>query len=199
MSLLFETIACKNGKLLNLEWHNARLNNSRRKLFKTNTPLFLEDIYLPKFVDNGYWKCKVLYSDIINGISFEPYTPRKISALTLVESSLSYKYKSQDRDELDFLFNKREEADDVIIIKDGYVTDSSIANILLYNGQNWVTPDTPLLDGTMRAQLIHKGLIRVGTVKKADLADYQQIMLVNAMNPFDEIRGIDIVKALLNY
>ncbi len=199
MSLLFETIACENGKLLNLEWHNARLNNSRRKLFKSKSSLFLEEIYLPKFVEKGYWKCKVLYSDIINGISFEPYIPRKINSLTLVESSVNYNYKSQDRDEIDFLFNKKEEADDVLIIKDGYVTDSSIANILLYNGQFWVTPDTPLLDGTMRAQLIYKGLIRLETVKKTDLADYQKLMLVNAMNPFDENRGIDVAKTILNY
>ncbi len=199
MSLLFESIACENGKLQNLEWHNARLNNSRRKLFNSKSHIFLEEIYLPKFVDKGFWKCKVLYNNIIKGISFEPYTPRKMSSLTLVESSLNYNYKSQNRDEIDYLFDKKEEADDILIIKDGFVTDTSIANILLYNGHSWITPNTPLLNGTMRAQLIYKGLVKVDTVKKDDLANYQKIMLVNALNSFNESKGVDISKTILNY
>lgn len=198
MSHLFETIACKNGKLLNLEWHNLRLNNSRRKLFNSKNELFLEEIQLPAFVSNGYWKCKVIYSDIINGIAFEPYIPRKITSLTLVESSLNYGYKYDDRDELDDLFSKKKEADDILIIKDGFVTDSSKANVLLYNGHQWVTPDTPLLVGTMRSQLIHKGLIKAEAVKISELTKYNKLMLINAMNPFDEKRAIPLSNTILN-
>jgi 4-amino-4-deoxychorismate lyase len=195
MSHLFETIACRQGKLQNLEWHNARLNNSRRKLFNNNNQIFLEQIHLPEFVKKGNWKCKVLYSDIINGISFEPYVPREIKSLTLVESSINYAFKSDDRDELDSLYRQKKEADDIIIIKDGFVTDSSIANILLFNGQYWVTPDTPLLAGTMRAQLIHKGIIKEASVKESQLGNYKELMLINAMNSFDSKRAVNISSA----
>lgn len=198
MSLLFETIACNNGKLQNLEWHNARLNTSRRKLFNSNNQILLEEIRLPEFVDNGFWKCKVLYNDTIIGISFEPYIPRKVKSLTLIESTLNYSFKYDNRDELDLLFSRKKEADDIIIIKDGFVTDSSIANILLFNGQSWVTPDTPLLEGTMRAQLIHNGVVKVVSVKKTDLANYRTMMLINAMNPFDENRVITLSDAIIN-
>jgi len=198
MCLLIETISCIDGRLQNLEWHNFRLNNSRRKLFHKRNQISLEDIQLPLFVNNGCWKCKVLYSDIIKEISFDAYIPRKIKSLALVESSLDYSYKYDKRDELDELYNRKGEADEIIIIKDGYVTDSSIANILFYNGKYWVTSDTPLLEGTMRAQLIHKGIVKVDTVKKSDLTKYNKLMFINAMNPFDEKRAIPLPKSVLN-
>ena len=46
-----------------------------------------------------------------------------------------------------------------LIVKDGYLTDTSIANIALYDGYTWFTPAHPLLRGTKRAELLNKQLI----------------------------------------
>ena len=197
MSLLFETIACKNGQLLNLKWHNERLNSSRKKEFQTNNQLFLDETKVPDFAQNGLWKCRVLYNETINGLIFEPYTPQKITSLKLVESSIEYSFKYHDRDELEMLYKQREGADEILIIKNGMVTDTSIANILLYDGLQWVTPNTPILEGTMRAQLIEKGEIKLKSIKKTDLLSYNKIMLINAMNSFDESRALETAKAIV--
>lgn len=199
MSLLIETIACIDGKLQNLPWHNARLNTSRNDLFKSKDKWMLEDIKLPKFVNSGHWKCRVIYNNNFSGISYEPYVPKVVKSLQVVEGNFNYFHKYYDRSELDELYKQKGEADDIIIIKNGLVTDTSIANILLNDGDGWVTPDTPLLTGTMRAQLIDKKIVRPKTIKAADLTNYKKIMLVNALNPFADTRAIDISKNLINY
>ncbi len=199
MSLLVETIACIDGKLQNLPWHNARLNESRNDLFKSKDRWMLEDLRVPKFVKTGNWKCRVIYGTKFSGISYEPYVPKLVKSLQVVEGNFNYCYKYHDRSELDELYKQKGEADDIIIIKNGLVTDTSIANILLYDGDGWVTPDTPLLAGTMRSQLINKKLVKPKTIKATDLTNYKKIMLVNALNPFADTRAIDISKNLINY
>ncbi len=192
MSLLIETISCIDGKLQNLFWHTVRVNKSRSILFNTSDKLSLEKNTLPDFVKKGKWKCRVLYDQKINGISFEPYVPKKIKTLKLVESDIKYCHKYQDRTVLDELYQKKGDADEIIIIKEGLVTDSSIANILLFDGLDWVTPETPLLEGTMRAELISKQVVTPKKVSQNELFNYKKLMLVNAMNPFDENRTLDI-------
>ena len=201
MCLLFETIACKNGQLQNLKWHNARLNNSRKLLFDYDEPLFLEEIKPPEFTRKGVWKCRVPYDRLLGVVNFEPYHPKIIRTLRLVEAEIEYAYKYRNRLAIDELYQQRKGSDDIIIIKHGRVTDTSIANILLYDGWQWITSDTPLLEGTMRAQLIKKGKVKVKAVFKKDLLTYKKLILINALNPFDESRAIDIssVSSLYNH
>jgi 4-amino-4-deoxychorismate lyase len=199
MCLLFETIACSNGKLQNLEWHNQRLNNSRKKLDLGNDQILLQKINLPEFVSSGKWKCRVTYGKTIEKISFEKYTLKEISSLILIESSIDYSHKFSDRREINRLFANKGQADDIIIIKNGFVTDTSIANILLYDGKQWVTPNTPLLSGTMRSKLIHDGIVEAVSIRKEDLLIYQKLMLVNAMNPFDVERAIILPQAMVSF
>lgn len=44
-----------------------------------------------------------------------------------------------DRTQLDELFSKRENCDEVIILKNGIVTDTSIANIAIFYENTWIT------------------------------------------------------------
>jgi len=192
MSLLIETISCIDGKLQNLFWHTARVNKSRSILFNTTDKLSLEKTPLPDFVQKGKWKCRILYEQKINGVSFEPYVAKEIKTLKLVESNIEYCHKYEDRTIIDDLYQQRGDADEIIIIKEGLVTDSSIANILLFDGFDWVTPEAPLLEGTMRAELISKQVVTPKKVLQNELFNYQKLMLVNAMNPFDENRTLDI-------
>ena len=65
---------------------------------------------------------------------------------------ICYPYKYTDRDNINRLIELRGDCDDILIIKNGMVTDSSYANVVFrdLNG-NWVTPSTFLLPGTIRA------------------------------------------------
>ncbi len=198
MSLLIETISCIDGKLQNLFWHTLRVNKSRSILFNTTNKLSIERTPLPNFVRKGKWKCRILYDERINGISFEPYIPKEVKSLKLIESNIKYCHKYQDRSAIDALFAQKGDADEIIIIKEGLVTDTSIANILLFDGRNWVTPDAPLLEGIMRAQLISKKVVKPKKIKASDLLQYKKIMLVNALNPFNENNAINLPQALVH-
>lgn len=175
-----------------MKWHSARLNNSRKLLFDYQDYISLEEIIPPDFTRRGVWKCHVQYGRQLGAVSFEPYRAKIIETLRLVESTLDYTFKFHNRLEIDELYQQRNKSDDIIIIKDGRVTDTSIANILLYDGGQWITSNTPLLEGTMRAKLINIGKIKIKPVFEKDLFDYKKLMLINVLNPFDESRVIDI-------
>ena len=115
-----------------------------------------------------------------------------------MESGISYALKFVDRTEIYELIKKRGIADDILIIKDDLITDSSKANVMLFDGNEWFTPEQPLLPGTMRAQLLEEGKIKAKPIYKTDLAQYQKIMLVSAMNPFDELRALKLPEAILD-
>ena len=59
------------------------------------------------------------------------------------------------------------------------------ANVAFWNGTGWITPDTPLLPGTMRAYLIEKGVLAEDRIILEDLSRYQCVRLINAMRDLD--------------
>ena len=90
------------------------------------------------------------------------------------------------------LMEQRGACEDILIIQDGCLTDSYMANVLCWDGQHWDTPDTPLLPGCMRAYLLYQGRIRENRIREQDLASYQQFRLVNALNGMDESPDIPL-------
>ena len=71
---------------------------------------------------------------------------------------MNYDLKYFDRKIFDDL-KKNIKADDILIIKNGFITDTSIANILFFDGKKWITPKKPLLKGTVRERLLRMKLI----------------------------------------
>ena len=62
MYLLFETIKVKNKNLQNIEYHNSRLNRSRKELFGANDFIYLENIIeIPSSLSDDVYKCRVIY------------------------------------------------------------------------------------------------------------------------------------------
>ena len=82
--------------------------------------------------------------------------------------------------------------DEVIIEKEGYLTDITIANIAFYDGEQWFTPENPLLKGTMRAKLIDEGFLHKREIRKKDLDNYTQVALINAMIGFKILNHFNI-------
>ena len=66
-------------------------------------------------------------------------------------------------------------------MKNGLLTDTSIANIALYDGNDWCTPLHPLLKGTKRAELLDKGVLKEKEIKKEELSSFSAVRLFNAM------------------
>ena len=105
----------------------------------------------------------------------------------VTSDKIDYSYKRTNREGLNELFGRRGNADDILIVKDGYLTDTSIANIALYDGNSWYTPAHPLLRGTKRAELLDNQLIVEKDISWLQLDDYTHIMLFNAMIDWERI------------
>ncbi len=196
MSLLFETIKVLDGKLNDIGYHNDRFNRSREILFDIKQTIFLEEIIkIPPEYSSGIVKCKVVYDASIKGISFARYITRPVNRLIIVESdSIDYSYKYSDRSKLDELLQSADCAydEDILIVKNGLITDTSYSNVALYDGTEWITPAHPLLAGTKRAKLLDRGLIREAEINAADLKYFEKIKLFNAMLDFDEAPSLEI-------
>lgn len=182
-TLCFETICFENRTFKNLSFHEARLNKTRRELWGYTDAWTLADlIEIPAAIDHDMYKCRLSYGEEIQQIKWEPYTMRTIRKIRRVyHDSIDYAYKYEHRDELNALFAQRDDADEVLIIRNGLVTDSSYCNVAFYDGNDWLTPSTPLLPGTQRALLLRTGVIREAPVREADLPGFSHIKLFNAM------------------
>ena len=196
MSQLLETIKIFNRAFQNIEFHNARFNASRQDLFGIDKPVLLEnEISIPSTLTNDIYKCRITYSLQIEKVEFEKYTPRMIQSLKVVENNhINYAYKYADRSGLNELFDKRGECDDILIIKNGLVTDTSYSNIVFWDGKNWLTPSKPLLAGTARARLLKSNKIVEAEISKKDLKKFEKARIINAMNDLEESDDILIDK-----
>jgi 4-amino-4-deoxychorismate lyase len=182
-TLCIETICVENRILKNLPYHEARLNKTRRELWGyTDHWSLAELIVLPDCVDNELHKCRLAYGKEIDNIKWEPYSPRTICKIRKVyDDTIDYTYKYNERDELNTLFAQREDADEILIIKNGKVTDSFYCNVAFREGEKWFTPETYLLPGTQRAFLLDSGRIEEREIPESEILRYSHIRLFNAM------------------
>lgn len=185
MNDLFETIKLLDGKLHNIEYHNKRINNARRDLFSADKIIFLEqEIAIPLEFAKGLYKCKVIFGKEIESINITPYKPKKIEKLIIAnEDKIEYSYKYLDRTPLNELKNKYApgENEEIIIVKNGMVTDSSYSNLLFREGENYYTPSTPLLNGTMRQKLLDEKKITEKNITWGNIKEFSEVYLMNAM------------------
>ncbi len=187
MSLLFETIQCKNGKLLNLDYHDERMNRSRLELFRSPDALLLDEyIKGTRIPLSGLYKCRVVYEHKFFSIEYVPYKKKPIHSMKIIElDDISYKYKFMDRSQLNDLLASAG-TDEILIIRDGVVTDTSFSNIIFFNGYDWVTPIEPLLKGTQRQKLLDEGKIIESEILTHEIFGFQSMKLINAMMTFEE-------------
>ena len=194
MCRLIETVRFENGVPSLLSFHQERMDRARKDLFGLKDSCSLADHFTNFSISqSGIWKCRVTYSSGIEMTEFEAYQKKRINSLQVVEvDDFSYAYKFAKRDGINQLFNLRKQADDILIIKDRLLTDTSYCNIALWNGKNWITPLHPLLKGVRRESLIRSEKIQTGDILINDLKYYHSIKLFNAMISFEEAEEIPI-------
>ncbi|MBK9737531.1 MAG: aminotransferase class IV [Saprospiraceae bacterium] len=190
MSLLVESIKIFNGRLYNMDFHETRFNETRKKLFGITTPLSLRrHMVIPSEVKQGLVKCRVTYNNDIHNITFQPYKPNVIHSVKLVvHDDISYAYKFEQRAELDLLFDLRADSEEIMIIKNGLVTDAYYYNYLFEKDGHIFTPSSPLLCGTMRAFLLSKNTIIAKDIYADKVHKYDFIYMINAMTPLGKIK-----------
>ena len=185
--MLLETIRCERGRALHLAYHQLRLDKSLRSL-GIETTYDLSNLITPP--DSKLYRCRFLYDANGYGIEFHPYVPKQITSLKLITcDTLEYPLKYADREQLNTLFEKREGGDDVLIVKNNLLADTTIANIALYIEGQWITPEFPLLTGTTRARLLDEGFLISAPLTPADIAKATKVGIMNAMVGFIEVEN----------
>jgi len=192
MFRFIETIRYQDGKLHNMEYHNERFNQTRKEFCKCHKYKKIEDIIeIPSGLSSIPYKCRLIYGRLIEKTEFLPYKKKEIQRLKLViDDTIEYAYKFKDRSAIDLLLQQKGEADDIIIVKNGQLTDASYANLAFFDGTQWFTPDTPLLRGTMRSYLVDKGLLKEVSIRPEDLSGYSRVRLINSMMNLED--GIEL-------
>jgi 4-amino-4-deoxychorismate lyase len=196
MCQLVESLKLKDGVIQNLEYHQSRMNRSMNELFPDAEKIELaKAITIPENCKSGVYKVRVLYGSSVEKIEIEPYSFRIIKSLKVVRhESIDYHLKYTDRQILQQLFAQRGNCDDIIIVKNGFVTDSFAANLLFFDGKKWFTPTTPLLKGTKRQLLLDQGIISEREIREEDIRSYQKVGLINAMIDLEEMPVIAVEK-----
>lgn len=195
---LLETIKCIDGKLFNLKWHNFRFNQSRKIHFGLNTKMSLANfIKIPVSARKGTFRCRISYSNTIEKIEFLPHDYNQINSLKLVvDNDIDYHLKYSNRNRLHKLYEKRGNCDDILIVKNGCITDSYTANPVFYDGSKWWTSTTPLLQGTQRAKLLEENKIFECWITPEDLSKYTKVGLINALQDLNDMPVVEIENIL---
>lgn len=166
------------------------MNRSRRELFNLDNEINLEDfIKIPPGLSGNVFKCRVIYSEIIHDVEFHPYTINPVNKLYAVNGdAINYDHKYENRSAIQKLLCKAVEGE-ILIVRNGYVTDTSYANVVFSDSRNFITPSAPLLRGTKREKLLRSGIIREEAIRLKDIPKFEYIYLINSLIDLeDEVR-----------
>lgn len=183
MCLFIETICYEHGCFQQLERHNERFNRTRLQFFGLQTPLQLKSLlFVPAGLKDATVKCTITYGAEIIGIEYNLYHIRPVSSLQMVaDDTIDYAYKYADRTKLNLLFNLKRQSDDILIIKNGMITDTSYANIVFKKDDKWYSPSNPLLKGTRIDSYFHEGSVTPALLRPSDLPLFSEARIINAM------------------
>jgi len=195
---LIETIQTLEGQPQRLAYHNERFNRSRKALFCLLEEVFLEEyLQIPIEYQKGKVKCRIEYDEQVRKVVFEKYHERQVEAFHLVDSDIDYEFKYSDRAGFQKLKSSFSPSSEIIIVKNGYITDTSYSNLVFKDHQGkWWTPHQTLLKGTQREFLLDEGIIEEREIKKEDLLQFSGFMMINAMLDFEEKRALRMEKII---
>ena len=178
-NIYFETVKCEDYEIFNLEYHNKRVANT------IGLNINLQEYIYP--LSEELLRCKVTYNDFeVLNVEYFPYKKRDITTFKLIfDDEISYSKKYLNRENLDSLFSRKEDCDEIIIIKNGIVTDTSIANIAIFYENKWITSKNCLLNGTTKQRLLDSKFLVEKDISVKMLKKASQIALMNAMIDFD--------------
>lgn len=182
----FETIKVHHGSPMALPYHQARIDHTIGRGV-LDIARFISSMPLPNKVLHrmriDYDRHGHVFSSIL-----APYKKRIIRTLRIIEiSGFRYSSKSTNRSFFDQA-KLQSNTDEIIFTQNGFVTDTTFSNLLFGDGSIWVAPETFLLNGTKRQQLLDQGIIGTAPVKKNNIHNFKYCSLINAMlDPGDMI------------
>lgn len=188
MFRLIESIRLEDGEWFNLHYHQKRMDESVFLLTGVQNKIQLISLLQKQNLPvTGKFKCRIVYSEV-GGIemSLTPYETRSINSIKIIhDNTIDYAFKFEDRTALNNLFAQRNTCDDILIVKNGLVTDASYSNVVFFDGASWLTPAQPLLKGTMRQYLLDSGAIVEEAIRADQIPLFKKVKLINALLGFN--------------
>ena len=188
MSRFIESIKIEDQKIFLADLHQKRINDTFSHFGKSDS-VDLQKIF--KHLDHnedGLYKLRLIY-DLEKKIRTQmiPYAIPEIHTFQLVENNIyDYSFKFEDRKELEKM-KMKSKCEEIIIVKNNHITDTSFSNLLFKKGKEWFTPTTYLLNGVQRQQLLKTKKIKETEITLQNLKDFSHFQLINAMNDFDDM------------
>lgn len=188
MSQFIESIKVEDQEIFLLELHQKRVNQTFSHFGKEGS-IDLAKIYKNlEHDEDGLFKLRVSY-DLDKRIRTQmiPYAIPEIQDFQLVENnSFDYSFKFEDRKELDKMKMKAK-AEEIIIVKNNHITDTSFSNLLFLKGKDWFTPNSFLLNGVQRQHLLKQKKIKEAEITLQNIKQFSHFQLINALNDFDDM------------
>ena len=192
-----EVVKVKDGVFIDAQPHINRIFRTTSLFFRKPLIVELTDNMIPIDLNKGVIKCRIVYNSEVISIEFEPYKMRSIASLAIVEdSTIDYSYKYLNRDHINKLFARREECDDILIVKNSLITDTSYSNVVFKDSEGKLyTPSRTLLDGTKRQRLLAKDIIQEKEIHVNDIPSFVGLYVINAMIDIEDnlFIGVDSI------
>ena len=186
MYQFIESIKIENGQAFLLNLHQQRIYQTFASFHHKciiNLHALISSLQPPQ---KGLYKWRIIYN--LNGnfeYQFVPYSFTEIKDFELVENNeIDYSFKYFDRTHLDTM-KKQSLAQEIIIVKKGFITDTTFSNLILLKDGIWHTPKTFLLNGVQRLNLIHLRIIQEIEINLENLKKFSHFQIINAMNDFN--------------
>lgn len=199
MSQFIESIKVEDQKAFLLDLHQKRVNETFA-YFGKDSSINLEKIFKDLALDeDGFFKLRIVY-DLEKNFRTQliPYAVSEIANFQLVENnSFDYSFKSEDRKELERM-KAKSKAEEIIIVKNNHITDTSFSNLLFLKNKTWFTPTTYLLNGVQRQNLLKNKKIKETEITLNNIKDFSHFQIINSMNDFDDmfVYPIDRIKSV---
>ena len=193
-----EVAKVMDGTFVDPQPHIERVLQTTLNYFSEPLSLQLTNDMIPVDLRTGLVKCRIVYSNEIISIGFESYRIKDIKSLCIIEdNAIDYSYKYLNRDSINELLKQREDCDDIIIVKNSLVTDSSYTNMVFKDHAGRLyTPTSTLLPGTKRQSLLDAGIIQEKEILVNGIGSYVGVYLINAMIDIEDnlFVGIDSIR-----
>ena len=194
MYLFIETICYEKGSFHRIELHNERCNQTRRHFFGDQPSIKLQNhLCIPHNLIDFKVKCTVTYGIDVISIIYSKYEVKPINSLLIInDNHIEYSFKYSDRKDLTLLAENKGQHSDILIVKNGLITDTSYANIIFKHNNNWYSQSKPLLLGTrLQSYFKDKRVIPARLTIKA-ISHFSEARIINAMISIEDSPVIPI-------
>ena len=188
MSQFIESIIIEDKEVFLLELHQKRVNATFAHFGMENSINLAKIIKDLKIDEDGFFKLRIVY-DLNRNYKTQliPYAVAEIDSFQLVENNTyDYAFKFEDRKEFERMKTKAK-TEEIIIVKNNCITDTSYTNLLFLKDEKWYTPSTYLLNGVMRQHLLATKKIKETEITLQNIKEFTHFQLINSMNDFDDM------------